>query len=288
MTNLKVALIPNLSKHNAQLHTLEVVHKLHKFGAEVFMRSNLKSCFANSRITFYDDFDKMMFDCDVVIAVGGDGTIIHCSRHAAVAGKPILGINVGRLGFVAELETNELDRLKDLVDGDYEIENRMLLEIRLENNGHKETYYALNDAVIARGALSRILDFTVHFNRKNVCNYRADGLIVSTPTGSTAYSLSAGGPIIDPSICCILLTPICPHSLLTRPVVFGPDAKLSVTATSNYNSEIFLTIDGDTFIQIEDNQKIDFCRSERSAGIIKLKDNNFYEVVNKKLTERRI
>lgn len=284
---MKIALIPNLSKHNAQLHTLEVIDKLHKFGAEVFMRSNLKGCFPNSKIAFYDDFDKMMADCDVVIAVGGDGTIIHCSRHAAAAGKPILGINVGRLGFVAELETNELDRLKDLVEGHYSIENRMLLEIRLENNGRRETYCALNDAVIARGALSRILDFTVHFNRKNVCNYRADGLIISTPTGSTAYSLSAGGPVIDPSLRCTLLTPICPHSLLTRPVVFGPDAELSVTATSNYNSEIFLTIDGDTFIQIADNQRIDFCRSERVASIIKLKDNNFYEVVNQKLAERR-
>ena len=112
-------------------------------------------------------------------------------------------------------------------------------------------------------------------------------MIISTPTGSTAYSLSAGGPVIDPSVSCILLSPICPHSLLTRPVIFGPDAKLSVTASSNYNSEIFLTVDGDNFIQIADNQKINFYRSERMVKIIKLKDDNFYEVVNEKLAERR-
>nr|WP_319488119.1 NAD(+)/NADH kinase [uncultured Caproiciproducens sp.] len=284
---MKIAIMPNLSKHNAQLHTLEVVNTLQKFGAEVCMRSNLKSYFEDSVIAFYDDFDKMMSDCDVVIAVGGDGTIIHCSRHAAAAEKPILGINVGRLGFVAGLETDELDLLENLIKGDFTVENRMMLEVHLENNGKSETYFALNDAVMARGALSRILDLTVHFNDKNVCEYRADGLIISTPTGSTAYSLSTGGPVIDPSISCILLSPICPHSLLTRPVVFGPDARLSVTASSNYNSEIFLTIDGDTFIQIADNQKIDFCRSERVVTIIKLKDDNFYEIVNEKLAERR-
>ena len=284
---MKIAIMPNLSKHNAQFHTLRVVDTLQKFGAEVCMRSNLKGCFANSAIVFYDDFDQMMSDCDAVIAVGGDGTIIHCSRHAAAAEKPILGINVGRLGFVAGLETDELDKLEKLMDGSYTVEKRMMLEVQLENNGKLETYFALNDAVIARGALSRILDLTVHFNDKNVCEYRADGLIISTPTGSTAYSLSAGGPVIDPSVSCILLSPICPHSLLTRPVIFGPDAKLSVTASSNYGSEIFLTVDGDTFIQIADNQKINFYRSDRMVRIIKLKDDNFYEVVNEKLAERR-
>ncbi len=284
---MKIAIMPNLSKHNAQLHTTRVAETLQKFGAEVCMRLNLKSCFPNSHIVFYDDFDKMMSDCDAVIAVGGDGTIIHSSRHAAMAEKPILGINVGRLGFVAGLETDELDKLKKLIDGDYTIENRMMLEIRLVNQGKEETHLALNDAVIARGALSRILDIAVHFNDKNVCEYRADGLIISTPTGSTAYSLSAGGPVIDPSINCILLSPICPHSLLTRPVIFGPDAKLSVTACSHYKSEIILSVDGDTFIQIADNQKINFCRSERMVRIIKLKDDNFYEVVNEKLAERR-
>ena len=223
----------------------------------------------------------------MVIAVGGVGTTIHCARHAASAEKPILGINVGRLGFVAGLETDELDKLKNLVDGNYTIENRMMLEVRLENDGKQETHYALNDAVLARGSLSKILDLRVNFNDKNVCEYRADGLIIATPTGSTAYSLSAGGPVIDPSISCILLSPICPHSLLTRSVVFGPDARLSVFASSSYESEIFLTIDGDTSIQITDKQKIEFCRAKQSARIIKLKNNNFYEIVNEKLAERR-
>ena len=284
---MKIVIMPNLSKHNAQFHTIRVIDKLHEFGAEVFIKSTFKDNFRDCGVGFYDDFDQMVQSCDVIIAVGGDGTIIHCARHAAAAEKPILGINVGRLGFVASLETDELDKLKSLVDGDYVIENRMMLEVRLEANGKTDTYCALNDAVLARGSLSRILDLKVNFNDTNVCDYRADGLIVATPTGSTAYSLSAGGPVIDPSINCILLSPICPHSLLTRSVVFGPDARLSVQASSNYDSEIFLTIDGETSIKIMDHQNIEFCRSSQTVRIIKLKDDNFYETVNEKLAEGR-
>ena len=284
---MKIVIMPNLSKKNAQFHTTRTIDKLHEFDAEVLMKSVYKDCFSGCNVIFYDDFSKMLQDCDAIIAVGGDGTIIHCARHAAIAQKPILGINVGRLGFVAGLETDELDHLKKLVEGKYTVENRMMLEVKLENEGQIKVYRALNDAVLARGALSRILDLKVNFNDTNVCDYRADGLIIATPTGSTAYSLSAGGPVIDPSINCILLSPICPHSLLTRSVVFGPEAKLSVQASSNYDSEIFLTIDGETSIKIVDRQKIEFYRSNQIARIIKLKQDNFYEVVNEKLAEGR-
>jgi NAD+ kinase len=287
VSNLKIVIMPNLSKQNAQFHTTRVIQKLREFSAEIFMESRFHSDFANCEIVYYDDFNQMVRDSDVIIAVGGDGTIIHCARHAAAAEKPILGINVGRLGFVAGLETDELDTLKKLVDGDYVVENRMMLEVKLETEGETVVYRALNDAVLARGALSRILDLKVNFNDTNVCDYRADGLIVSTPTGSTAYSLSTGGPVIDPSINCILLSPICPHSLLTRSVVFGPDARLSVQASSNYDSEIFLTIDGETSVKITDHQNIEFCRSNQTARIIKLKNDNFYEIVNEKLAEGR-
>ena len=284
---MKFAIMPNLSIENAKFHTERVIGKLHEFGAEVLMKSIFQECFFGCDVIFYDDFGKMVQNCDAMIAVGGDGTIIHCARHAAAAEKPILGINVGRLGFVAGLETDELDTLKKLVDGNYTVESRMMLEVKLQSEGKTVIYRALIDAVLARGALSRILDLKVNFNDTNVGNYRADGLIVSTPTGSTAYSLSAGGPVIDPSMACILLSPICPHSLLTRPVVFGPDATLSVQASSNYDSDIFLTIDGETSVKITDHQKIEFYRSNQTARIIKLKPDNFYEILNEKLAEGR-
>jgi NAD+ kinase len=287
VNNLKIAIIPNLSKPNALLHTAQVIDKTLEYGADVLMQSRFKDSFKDRCIAFYDQFQAMIQSCDIMIAVGGDGTIIHVARHAADADKPILGINIGRLGYVAGLETNELDKLKLLVNGDYAIENRMMLEICLEANGQKECYCALNDAVIARGSLSRILDLNVNFNDTNVCKYRADGLILSTPTGSTAYSLAAGGPVVDPGMSCIILSPICPHSLFTRSVVFGPDARLCVEASSNYDSEILLTIDGETVINLLDHQKVEFCSSKRSVKIIKLKNNNFYEIVNEKLAEGR-
>jgi NAD+ kinase len=284
---LKIAIVPNLSKHNAQYHTVKVMEKLRELGAEVFIMSEYKNICTGCEVQFYDNFKTMLKDCDILIAVGGDGTIIHCARHAAEAQKPILGINVGRVGFVASLETDELEKLSRLVDGDYKIERRMMLDVKFEADGKQTTYCALNDAVISRGSLSRMLDLKVRFNDTNVCNYHADGLIVSTPTGSTAYSLSTGGPVIDPSISCILLSPICPHSLFTRSVVFGSDAKLCVQASSKYDCEIFLIIDGETYIKINENQKIEFSRSEQAVQIIKLKDDSFYEIVNEKLAEGR-
>lgn len=284
---MKIAVIPNLSKQDAHTKAMQIINKCRKFGADILMESSFQDYFPNMQIDFCEDFNLMIEACDAVIAIGGDGTIIHCAKHAAAADKPILGINVGRLGFVAGLEMDELDYLKDLVDGNYSVENRMMLSVLLERSGQTKTYYALNDAVIARGSLSRIVDFKVSFNHNNVCDYRADGLIIATPTGSTAYSLSAGGPVIDPSMQCIILTPICPHSLFTRTVVFGPDSKLNVLSKSNYDSEIFLTLDGETSVQIQNGESIAFSSSKLVAKLIKLKHKNFYEVVNEKLAERR-
>lgn len=279
--------MPNLSRERAWKYTKDLIQALDKLKAGIFMKSDLRPRFPDFKIHFFDDFSVMLQACDFVIALGGDGTIIHCARSAAAADKPILGVNVGRLGFVAGLEPDEFDRLGKLADGNYTVEKRMMLEVCLEENGRKTTYAALNDAVVARGTRSRILDFKVSLNHARVCDYRADGLILATPTGSTAYSLSAGGPIIDPQMNCILLSPICPHSLLSRPVVFGADAKLDVQAHSDYESEIILTVDGEICRQIPDGSCISFYRSSSTVRMIRLKSSNFYEIVNDKLGERR-
>ena len=258
-----------------------------EYGGSVLMQEKERRFFGAFVIQFYGNFLQMMRDCDVVIVVGGDGTIIHNAKFAAKENKPILGINVGRLGYVAGLETNELERLKDLIEGNYTLENRMMLEVSLLRYGKTECYLALNDAVVSRGARSRILDFQVSLDNNDVCDYRADGLIFSTPTGSTAYSLSAGGPVLDPVMQCILLSPICPHSLFTRTVVFRADSHLTMKATSNYEGEIFLTLDGEKFFPIEDGQKVEISKSDKIVRLINLKRKNFYEVVNQKLAERR-
>lgn len=284
---MNIAVVPNLSRDRAKNYTADLIRRLLGLGAGVFLKDDLRSEFEIPGIRFFPELRELIQACDVIVAVGGDGTIIHCARNAAAVGRPVLGVNVGRLGFVAGLETDEFDRLERLVSGDYKLEKRMMLEVRLAENGQEKTYPALNDTVIARGALSRILDFKVSLNDTRVCDYRADGLILSTPTGSTAYSLSAGGPVIDPSMNCILLSPICPHSLMSRPVVFGPDARLSVQAHSDYESEIILTVDGEISRRIPDGSRIEVYRSSSTVQIIKLKNKNFYEIVNDKLGERR-
>ncbi len=285
---IHVAVIPNLSRNRALYYTGRLIAKLRKLGMKILMRDEFRASFPEKEILFFPDAAAMIQACDLIIALGGDGTIIHCARNAAVAGKPILGINIGRLGFIASLETNEMDCLERLNSGNYTIEDRMMLDIRVRGEEKSKTYTAFNDAVIARGTLSRILDLKVRLDDTKVCDYRADGLIIATPTGSTAYSLSAGGPIIDPQMDCILLTPICPHSLLNRPVLFGPHSKLSVQAHSDYESEIILTVDGESFLKIPDGAEVEFSKSSSTVKILKLKNNNFYEIVTDKLGERRM
>lgn len=286
---MKIAVLPNLTKTDAAFHTTRILKKLLALGAQPLMLEKDRPLFGELAL-YYESSTALLTACDIVIAVGGDGTIIRAAKEAMQFDRPVLGINVGRLGFVAGLETDELDRLKNLIEGKFILEERMVLKAELDCGGARQQYYALNDAVIARGALSRILDLEVLFNETIVCDYRADGLILSTPTGSTAYSLSAGGPVIDPSMKCILLSPICPHSLMTRTVVFGEESKLKVRVTSSENeSEAFLTIDGEISVSLKDfNSYIHFEKAPQTAKIIKLKDTNFYEIVNNKLAERRV
>lgn len=285
---MKIAILPNLNKNDSHKHTVQIIRKLLELNADILMFAKYRDYFNCEEIVFYQDFYEMVAYCDVMLAIGGDGTIIHAAKHAAIAGKPLLGINLGRIGFVAGLELHELDRLKDLVDGDYHIEKRMMLEVTIKNTEKSETFYALNDAVVSRGSLSRMIDLNVGFNDNRISHYRADGLIISTPTGSTAYSLSAGGPVIEPVMRCMLLTPICSHSLFSRSVLFGEDARLSVQAPAVDDNEIFLTIDGETSVQLDAEDTVFIQAAAIEVSLIKIKDISFYEVLNEKLSERRI
>ncbi len=285
---MKVALTTNLTKMDAWPVTEEVIRRLHDLGVEVWMNEQYHEEFGFLEgLRFLGDQERMIASCDALLAVGGDGTIMRAAKAAAAAGKPILGINAGRLGFVAGLERDELDRLQDFTQGHFTVERRMMLQVSLRHQKRRVKYDALNDMVVSRGSMSRILDINVSLNDNNVCSYRADGMIVATPTGSTAYSLSAGGPVLEPTLQCIVLTPVCPHSLMTRSVVFGPHSRLSMTAESSYQEEIFLTIDGEVSLQIENGQTIEIQRAKKYAELINLKHKNFYEVVNDKLAERR-
>lgn len=217
---------------------------------------------------------------DIAIALGGDGTILHVAKHAAMRGIPVLGVNIGRVGFMAGIEYSELDCIDRLCTGSYRTEERMMLEVRAEGS----VWHALNDAVVCKGALSRMIDIGLSSNGRFLCDYRADGVIFSTPTGSTAYALSAGGPMIDPQLDSIGATPICSHSLISRTILFAPKDTLSAQTRVAEDVEAYLSVDGQDVIRLTGETPVEIRRSAVRARLIMLKDVSFYEAISGKLS----
>ncbi len=283
-----VAVIANESKPKALQFLPKVIDKLLSLNITPAMPQSTKEHYqSEGNVMYYSTYEELVKNSDVVITIGGDGTIIHIARYSAEYSKPLLGINFGRIGFVATMEPSELDNLSKLLTGEYFCENRMLLKVTVTNNDKSEVFYAINDAVISRGSLSRMMDLSVSVNNKKTCDYRADGLIFATPTGSTAYSLSAGGPVVCPDMDCILLTPICPHSLFARPVIFRSSDKLTIQATtsSNSDSEAYLTVDGQHYLQLDENTKVTVEKYDKYFSLISMEEKNFYTVLSNKLNE---
>ena len=210
-----VAVLPNLDKKGSAQVVEKLGVLLKQQGIEAYLPDSI----------FGTDFlhlpeEDLYKKADVIITIGGDGTIIRYAKRAALEGKPVLGINAGRMGYLADIEQNELELLKKLTTGEYRVEERMMLSVRVMEDGRETArHIALNDAVITSGFISRIIDISVGV-ADDFIHYRADGLILSTPTGSTAYSMSAGGPIIDPLTRNFCVTPICSHSLSAKPILF--------------------------------------------------------------------
>lgn len=224
-------------------------------------------------------------DMDVIIVLGGDGSILSAARYCISSGVPILGINLGRLGYMAEIEADETEMLARLFTGDYGIEERIMLDVSVYRRGEKlvSRASALNDAVISNGSVARMVDIELSEGGTFVSNYRADGLIFSTPTGSTAYSLSAGGPVIDPNMRCICVTPICPHSFAAKPIIFSESALLCAKNICEREKSLFLTLDGKINIEIFRGDTVKIRRSESHTRLIKLKDKGFYAVLHSKM-----
>ena len=276
--------MPNLTKKGAYETSVRAVKILSELDMQILMECSLSRLYKDENIIFFGSEYTMLKSCDMVLTIGGDGTIIHAARKSAPLDKPLLGINTGRLGFVAELEPNELDMLQRIAEGNYSVEKRMMLKVTCKNND----FYAMNDAVISRGSLSRLIDIDVSLaeDRGYICSYRADGLIVSTPTGSSAYSLAAGGPVVEPTMKCIVMTPVCSHSLFARPVVFSHKSQLAVSASCDDNTQVYLTLDGAKTLTIARSDMIYITSSKIETKLIKFKDKSFYKVLNDKFTEK--
>ncbi|MEE0946590.1 MAG: NAD(+)/NADH kinase [Acutalibacteraceae bacterium] len=226
--------------------------------------------------------EELFERADIVITVGGDGTIMRYAKTAAKYNKPVLGINAGRLGFLANIEANQLGLLANLKNGKYSTESRMMIKVKAVENGVEQaSFFAVNDAVISSGFMSRLIDIQAYIDDEPIC-YRADGLIVSTPTGSTAYSLSAGGPIIDPAINNLIITPICSHSLSAKPIILSGDITLKLKAFSMKKSDVYLLIDGRRSYTIKPFTEIYVSKADSPITLIKLAKRSFYKTLSEK------
>lgn len=283
---MNISVFPNLLNNGVEKIAKEVFLTLSKFNTTVFVDEKYKSIFDTCCVNFAP-VNKLIDICDIAIAIGGDGTTLNVAKLAAAVDKAVLGINAGRLGFMSGIEKDELYLLENIISGNYEIDERLMLKTQLvENSEVVSTYHCLNDTVISRGNFSRLIDVSIECNNRNVRNMRADGIIISTPTGSTAYSMAAGGPVVSPEADCIIATPICPHSLVDRSIIFSTDKELIITASNDMNNCPVLNIDGEEGIDIKSDTQIIVSRSEMKAKLIKLKPENFYEILNKKINER--
>ena len=227
---------------------------------------------------------EMAAEADLIISLGGDGTLLNIAPLVIRPEVPILGVNLGGLGFITEVAVGELESvLRKTLDGDYEVEKRMTLEVRvISKKGRTRKFRILNDAVIAKGARSRIIDLETYVGEDYLCTYRADGLIISTPTGSTAYSLAAAGPILEPTLGAIVLAPICPHTLTNRPIVVPSTAAIRVTLRS-FGDTVFFSPDGQKGVRLNNGDKLEARDYGMPVSLIKLPSRSYYEILREKL-----
>jgi NAD+ kinase len=259
---------------------------LNERGISAIAWDDLKGVVPDCRLSALEDIGEGV---DLVVALGGDGTLLTAARGVGDRLTPILGVNVGSLGFLTEISVDEIrDALGEVVKGKYKWEDRMNIQAEVVREGKPvATFTALNDIVINKGALSRVVELTMWADDHDLAVYIADGLIVSTPTGSTAYSLSAGGPIVNPTMEAIISTPICPHTLAVRPMILDAEQTLTVELWSGDSvhgkPEIKLTVDGQIGFELASKDKIKFTRSPRKTRLVLSGYRSFYEVLRQKL-----
>lgn len=286
----RVAIITNFNITKKALAALTVAERFMRFGCEILMFTTARDRLSRMR-RIHRDFQflpasEVYEKADILVVLGGDGSILEAARSAALNRTPILGINLGRLGFMAELEMDELKLLPRLFEGNYHIDERSMLCVNMNDakGARKLSSFALNDAVISNGSVARIVDLELLCGGEQVTTYRADGLIIATPTGSTAYSMSAGGPITHPHLECFCVTPICPHSLAARPMVFPDSLELTVRNICEREKSLFLTIDGRTNYELFRGETVSITKSDKTTRLITLKERGFYNTLRQKMT----
>lgn len=286
METKKIGFVTNIEKDPTLQETKKMVDFVLKKGCEVYVSENFSDVHPDVIATSSSEMYKSV---DFVVVIGGDGTILRVARSAAIFDTPILGINFGTLGYLADVEKiNAIDAIEKVLNGDFTIENRMMLEPYVERGcvSH-EINLALNEVCITNSVCSRMIKLSVEVNGEYFDTFRADGIIVSTPTGSTAYNLSAGGPILSPHTELMTITHICPHTLYARPFVIDGNDVVRIRVQSHYNN-VQMSCDGQSTVQMKNDDVIIVKKSRYVTRIIKTTNMNFYDILRRKMVEVRI
>lgn len=281
---MKFYIIPNMTRANTYNVTDKLLSEISKLNCFAFIDNSLADVFGDRENVTYTDNDDICADVDMFISVGGDGSFINAAKKATLYNKPVICVNAGKLAYLACLEGDEPQLLGNIVAGNYVTEKRMMLHVSVECDDGEVlcSTDCINDAVVSRSGSIRIMKLSIGCNDAPLIEYMADGAIVSTPTGSTAYSMSAGGPIVDPCVESILLTPVCPHSIFSRSVVLSGDSELTISHDNS--GETILSCDGQPAVNIPENAKVKIARSDKYASFIKVKNETFIDVLNKKIS----
>ena len=222
---------------------------------------------------------------DLIVAFGGDGTILHLARAASMRGIPVLGVNLGSLGFMSDLEVGELGLLKNLAEGRYRREKRMMLDVGVIREGRAGfTGSALNDAVVTKGAMARVVRLQVTTGEDQLGAFAGDGVVVATPTGSTGYSLSAGGPIVEPTAQNFVISPICAHTVFSKSFVLSAAGTVTVAPAELNRKQVYLSVDGGKAFSLRQGDKVRICRSRYETELLRLTDKSIYEILRTKMT----
>lgn len=283
MKNLILTPNPYRDKNFHTLRSAMQILKEAGFQAKVCLPFEVEHSYDLPKDIHFSRLDRELGNADLVICFGGDGTILHMAKAATKRGLPLLGVNIGTMGFMAELENTELEKLKLLATGKYRIDSRMMLDVIVQRD--REIIFhdiCLNDAVITKGAVARIVHLAVKCDGVQAMECGGDGVIISTPTGSTAYSLSAGGPIVEPEADSIIITPICSHDVASRCIVASGKRVISVGMTSSSRRNAYLSVDGGKTLRLNMGDVVTIKKSKLETKLVRLNDRSFYDVVNLK------
>lgn len=283
---MKIVITSNPYRDPNFLHAKAAYDLLSSLGADVsvVLSFDMEENYELPSFVKKENFRESLKNTDALVCFGGDGTLLHASKYASFKGIPVLGINIGTMGFMTELEANDISRLSQLVNGEYQLEKRMMLRISvLRENSEVFCEHALNDAVMTKGAVARVIQLSVSSNGREAMDFSGDGVILSSPTGSTAYSMSAGGPIVEPTADAMIITPVCAHSMAVRPIVLNGNSCVEVKIEKTGRKNAFLSVDGGRAFRLNPGDIVRCIRSPFSTSFIHLTEKSFFDILKQKL-----